>query len=286
MTATTATAGEALASSAPRFDLRSERTSPLLLAKELWAARQLLVILARKEFHVRYRRASFGMLWALGLPLLQSLVMAVVFSHIVRVHNAPHYAVFILSGMTAWIFFVTALSAGSTAIVDNSDLSSKVYFPRLLLPLAQIGTALYGFVITVGILLVLSPILHVGLGLHTLWLIPASVLLIAVAMGFGLVDSALHVYFRDVRYIVSAAVIVWMYVTPIIYPPADVPHALRTVLDINPMTGVVDLFHTATVGALGASPVAVLVSIGWALGLLTLGIALHCRYDRVFTDLL
>lgn len=276
------------ASASASIDLSGEVTSPWRLVAELWEARQLLTILARKEFHVRYRRASFGVLWALALPLLQAAVMAVVFSRVAHIHLPPHfsYGAFVLTAMAPWTYFTVALSVGSTGIVDGSDLSSRVYFPRAVLPLAQVGTALYAYAVTVVIVLVLCPLLHASLGLAVLLVVPTSLLLVALTAGFCLVASALHVYFRDVRYIVSAAMVVWMYLTPVIYPPADAPRTLRSFLDVNPMTGVVDLFHAATVGNAGPLLVPVVISVVWTVGLLAIGFVLHCRYDRVFADLL
>jgi lipopolysaccharide transport system permease protein len=268
----------------PSIDLQGEATSPVRLAKEVWQARQLMVILARKEFHVRYRRAAFGLLWAIGLPLLQSAVMALVFSKVAKIGHAPHYAIFILSGMTAWVYFTAVLTVGSTAVVDGTDISSRVYFPRILMPLVQVVTGLYGFVITLVITLALCPLLGAGLGSSLVILVPGTILLIALTAGFCLVDSALHVYFRDVRYIVTAAVIVWFYVTPIIYPSTDAPHILRSFINLNPMTGVVDLFHAGLLGTSGGLGFPVLVSCLWTVGLLAVGIALHCRFNRVFAD--
>lgn len=268
------------------IDLQGEATSPAHLAKEVWRARELMVILARKEFHVKYRRASFGLLWAIGLPLLQSAVMAVIFSKVAKIGHAPHYAIFILSGMTAWIYFTAVLSPGSTAVVDGTDISSRVYFPRILLPLVQVATGLYGFVITLAITLALCPLLGADLGASLLLLVPATLLLIALTTGFCLVNSAAHVYFRDIRYLVAAAVIVWFYVTPIIYPSTDAPHALRILINLNPVTGVVDLFHQAMVGSAGNLGAPVVISCLWTVGLFALGVGLHCRFNRVFADLL
>ena len=282
--ATRATTTSAAGGRAPSIDLHGEATSPIHLAQEVWRARQLMIILARKEFHVRYRRAAFGLLWAIGLPLLQSAVMAVVFSKVAKIGHAPHYAIFILSGMTAWVYFTAVLTVGSTAVVDGTDISSRVYFPRILMPLVQVVTGLYGFVITLVITLALCPLLGAGLGSSLVILVPGSLLLIALTAGFCLVDSALHVYFRDVRYIVTAAVIVWFYVTPIIYPANDAPHVLRSFINLNPMTGVVDLFHAGLLGTSADLGFPVLVSCLWAVGLLVAGVALHCRFNRVFAD--
>lgn len=287
MTALTSELGERGASSPPLgVDLHGSATGPGRLARAVWAHRELLGILARKEFHVRYRRATFGVLWAVALPVLQSLVLAVVFSKVAHIRHASHYPVFVLSGMAAWLYFSMALSGGSTSIVDGSDLSSRVYFPRILLPLVQVATNLYGLLITVGVLVALSPLLGVGLGAGLVYLVPGVVVLVLVTSGFVLVASALHVYFRDIRYVVSAALMMWMYVTPVIYPPADVHGLLRDAVLANPLTGVVELFHTATVGATVPLAGAVSVSLAWAAALLVAGVALHSRFDRVFADLL
>lgn len=289
MTVTSITQPAGTSHAPPSIDLSGEATSPRQLARELWRGRELLAILARKEFHVRYRRASFGVLWAVAIPLLQSLVMAVIFSKVAHFKTAglPSYGAFVLTGMAPWTYFTIALSAGSTAIVDNTDLSAKVYFPRPLLPLTQVITALYGYVVTIAIVLVLCPFLHASLGVAALLVIPGTLFMVLLASGFALVASALHVYFRDIKYVVSAAFLVWMYVTPVIYPPDDAPRVLRTVIDLNPMTGIVDLFHAATVGHFGYGlGVPLLVTAIWTVGLLTAGVFLQCRYNRVFADLL
>lgn len=268
----------------PSLDLHGEATSPALMARQIWRGRQLLVILARKEFHVRYRRASLGILWALALPLLQALVLAVVFSRVARVHEAVHYGAYVLVGMVGWSFFSMAYGLAGTALVDGTDLSSRVYFPRILQPLAQVASNLYGYVATLVIAVVLCPVLGATLGLRLLWLVPATVVLVATTLGFVLVTCALHVYARDLRYVISAMLMVWLYVTPVVYPSSDVPGILRWVVVVNPLTGVVDLFHAAImpVGLL----VPVCVTAGWTVALLAVGAALHCRFDRVFADLL
>lgn len=268
----------------PSLHLYREATSPLRFGRQVWQARELLVILARKEFHVRYRRATLGILWALALPLLQALVLAVVFSRVARIHQTVHYGAYVLVGMVGWSFFSMAYGLAGTAIVDGTDLSSRVYFPRVLQPLAQVASTLYGYIATLLIAVGLLPVLGAPLGARLLWLLPATALLIATTLGFVLVTCALHVYARDLRYVITAMLMVWLYVTPVVYLPSAVPGILRKVVEINPLTGVIDLFHAAIM------PVGLLVPVGitlaWTVGLLVLGFALHCRYDRVFADLL
>jgi len=272
----------------PHIELRGETTSPKRLFAELWAGRELMIILARKDFQVRYRRASLGIIWAVALPLIQTVVLAVVFSRVAHIRAIPHvnYLMFILSGMTPWMYFSLALPAGSTAVVDGSDMASKVYFPRALLPMSQLVTALYGFAITVAILLVFCPVMGVHLGVVALLVLPGTLLMVSVTCGFVLVISALHVYFRDLRYMVSAALLVWMYATPIVYSANSAPRILRGAIDLNPMTGVVDVFRAATVGHVGPLLVPVLISVTWSLALSGAAMFLHCRFNRVFADLL
>ena len=246
----------------------------------------LLVLLARKEFHVRYRRASFGTLWAVLIPLVQSAMMAVVFSRVAKL-NLPHYPIYMLTGMVAWTYFSAVLNGGGTAIVDNADLSSRVYFPRVLLPLVSVASNLYGLVIMLVIMLGLCPILGVHLGKAVVLLVPAVALMVAFAAGLTMVSSALHVYFRDIRYIITASLLLLLYGSPVIYAP-DSFHSslLRSLLTANPLTGIIDLFHASTVGAGGPMAAALAVSCAWTAGLLAVGIALQSRFDRVFADLL
>lgn len=256
------------------------------LVASVWESRQLLAILARKDFYVRYRRASLGLLWAVGLPLFQALVLALVFSRVIRIHTGTSLAVFVLAGMVGWTYFSNTLSAASTAIVDGSGISTRIYFPRVLLPLVSVVANLYGYAITLVILLVLCPVLGVGLGAGVLWLLPATALVVVLAAGAGLVASALHVYFRDIRYIITAAVIGWFYLTPVFYPLRLAHGFVHAVVVANPVTGVVELLRAATAGVDPRWGWTVVVSVAWSVVLVAIGAGLHRRYNRLFTDLL
>ncbi|MHB8670258.1 MAG: ABC transporter permease [Acidimicrobiales bacterium] len=264
-------------------ELRPEPTTRLALLSELWTSRRLLTMLARKDFFVRYRRATFGGIWAVGLPLLQAVIVAVVFSRVARIHTPTSYAVFVFAGMVAWTYLSATVTTASTSIVDGSDLSTKIYFPRAIFPLVTLGANLFGLVITVIILVAMSAAFGAPLGPRTLLLVPAVVVLVALTAGFSLVLSALHVYFRDVRFLVQAAVLGWFYVTPVIYP-IGLARGLRPWIEANPATGLVELFRAATVGADPGWIVSLWWSLGWTAALLVLALALHRRRDRVFVD--
>jgi lipopolysaccharide transport system permease protein len=268
------------------FQLEGETTPVRVLLKQIWESRGLVAMLARKDFFVRYRRASFGLLWAVFLPLLQAAVLALVFGRVAKIHiSGINYLVFIFSGNVAWSYFSTVFGAGSTAIVDGAGMTAKIYFPRAILPLVSAGSTLYGFIVTVLILIGMCVVTGVDLGPQLLLLIPAIILMTLLAEAFALVFSALHVYFRDMRFIVSAMLTVWFYVTPIIYPLSLVGK-LGTLLHINPLTGIVEMFRAATVGADAHWVSALWWTLGWTVGLLIIAILLHRRFNRVFADLL
>jgi ABC-2 type transport system permease protein len=267
------------------FELRREWVSTRVLLRELRRSWPLLVALSRQNFYVRYRRAALGVLWAVGLPLVQAMVLAFVFSRVLRVGTVEHFAVFVLTGITVWNFFNTSVQAAATSIVDQSSISTRVYFPRMVFPLVAVGANLYGYGLSLLVLLAAAVIDGVGLELGLLWLLPGTGLLLVLTSSLAVLLAGLHVYFRDLRYIVQAAFIAWLYMTPVIY---SVEQAGRygDLLVLNPVTGVVLLFRAAIIGQDAYFVPAILSSIAWTLGLTAIGLVLHRRYDRVFSDLL
>jgi lipopolysaccharide transport system permease protein len=271
--------------SAEGFDLTGTPPPVRTLVRDVWRSRSLLAILARKDFFVRYRRASFGMLWAVGLPVLQAVVLAAVFSKILA-QRAEDYPVYVFSGIVPWSFFAATLSQGSTAVVDNSGLSNKIYFPRAILPLVSVVSSLYGMTISLGILVLMCIGFGVDLGPQVLLIVPGTVLVALLASAFALVNSALHVYFRDIRYLVQASLTVWIYLTPVIFKVEQLPSSLRPVIKLNPMTGMVELFRFATIGASPGWLGSLLITGIWTVVLVLVALQLHRRFDRVFADLL
>ena len=267
------------------FELAGETTPIPELVGDIWRSRSLLGMLARKDFVVRYRRAAFGLLWAVAMPLFQALVVAAVLSKIVRFETGVDYPVFVYSGMVLWTAFSTSLTFASTSIVDAADLSTKVYFPRAVLPLVSVLSNTYGLLVGVLIFLVMAVVTGVSLDIGVLLVIPAVLLTLALTAGFALVFAALHVYFRDMRYLVQAALIVWFYASPVFYP-LRVTKSLRPLLEINPMTGAIELFRAGTIGADQAWGTSVVIAVVWAVGLLLVAAILHRRFNRVFVDLL
>jgi ABC-type polysaccharide/polyol phosphate export permease len=266
------------------FDLRGEHTSLGVLLADVRRSWPLVQVLARKEFLVRYRRASFGVAWALALPLLQATVLAVVLPKFVRFDTGSNYVLFVFAGTTAWTFFAGTLADGTGSIVAAQEISTRVYFPRLLLPLVTVLANLYALLPGV-VVLVAASVLTGDFGPRALWVVPGVGMAALLAGSLAALFSGLHVYFRDVKYLVQAGLLVWFYLTPVIYPLSEVG-GLRPWIEANPAAGVVQLFRAATVGADAGWGTSVAWSAAWSVATLAAAVALHRRHDRVFVDLL
>jgi lipopolysaccharide transport system permease protein len=251
----------------------------------LWRRRPVLLALASKDFRVRYKRASLGVVWAVAMPLLQASVMAFIFSRVGRFGAGASYsyAAYVLAGMTAWFYASMTITSGTTSIVDSSSLTDKVWFPRAVLALVPAVANLITLVISTAIVVVALPILGQPFSPRLLMLVPATALLIAFTIALSLTLSAVYVYFRDTKFMVQAAMLVWFYVTPIVYPP-DALGAAGRWIDFNPLTGIVGLFQRAVVGAPVPSGRAIVVSIATTIVLLAVGVPAQRRHDRLFVD--
>jgi ABC-type polysaccharide/polyol phosphate export permease len=274
----------------PVLDLRGERTRPVALLKDFWAHRDLLTMLARQDYRSRYRSASLGLLWAVMLPMLQGLVIAVIFSHIVGGGRAHFYVPYVIIGATSFSFFSSSLTASSTSIVDSAAIAGRIYFPRLVLPTVTPTANLPGLLISTALALTVS----LSFGQRPGWwllLLPCAILLAwLLVVSLGALLTMIHVYSRDIRYLVQATTLVLFYATPIIYllgkqpgvralPDRLVPFVLA-----NPMTGVVQLFRLAQMGHAAHVGTALIITGGWIVGLLLLTVLAYCRYERVACD--
>lgn len=269
----------------PVLHLTNRPDPPTLWLRDVWRHRETLAMLTRKDFQTRYKRASLGILWAVAVPALQAAVMAVVFSRVIRVGSGAHFAVYVMSGVVAYSYLTASLNPSCSAIVDGANLTDKVWFPRVLLVAVPCFSNIVGLVATLAVLIVVMPFFGAGYGPDLLLLVPAAVFLVAFTTGLAMVLSALHVYFRDVKFLVQAALLVWLYATPILYPQ-HLLGALAPVAAANPLTGIVGVFHLATLGGGGPTTSDLAVSLAVTSVLLVVGAEAQRRYDRLFVDLL
>lgn len=272
------------------LDLAGERTPVRVLLADLWRHRDLLVMLARQDYRSRYRSASLGLAWSVFLPLLQGLVIAVVFSQLIGGGAASVYVPYVVAGVMTFGYLSQSVSAASTSIVDSAGIAGRIYFPRLLLPAIAPSANLPALAISLGI--AEAVVLVAGGGLHaTLPLVVGAVALAwLLAVLAGALLTMLHVYSRDVRYIVQAVLMALFYATPILYflEPRDgiraLPDALVPYVLANPLSGVVQLVRLALTGEAAHVGTAVAVTGGWIVAMAVAVPLVYSRLERVACD--
>ncbi|MDP9181932.1 MAG: ABC transporter permease [Actinomycetota bacterium] len=273
----------------PVLDLRGERTPLGALLRDFWRHRDLVSMLARQDYRSRYRSASLGLVWAVTLPMLQGLVIAVIFSRLVGSGSTKTYIPYVVAGVTAYSTFSSSLSSASTSIVDSAAIAGRIYFPRLVLPMVAPTANLPGLGISTALALAITLALGTGPSLWLLLLPTSIVLSWLLAVSAGALLAMLHVYSRDVRYLVQAGTLVMFYATPIIYALSGdtgraLPAGLRPYVLANPATGLVQLNRLAITGHADYVLPAVLVTLGWVVVLTGLTLAAYCSKERVACD--
>jgi len=229
--------------------IRPSKGWRMLDLRELWAYRELLWVLALRDIKVRYKQTVLGCAWAVIQPFVAMVIFSVIFGRWAKIPSEGYaYPVFVYAGLLPWTFFASVLSGAGSSVVGSVNLITKVYFPRLIVPLAEVGAPFVDFLIASGIMFLLM--LYYGVGWH--WQLLALPLLlfatIFTALGVGTLLSALVVAYRDFRFIIPFLLQVWMYATPIVYPVGIVPGHWRWVLYLNPMAGIIDGFRSAFFG--------------------------------------
>lgn len=253
--------------------------------RDLWRYRELMSFLAWRDIAVRYKQTTIGVVWAVIRPALTLLVF-VAFRRMAGLgQGAVPDAVLVMAAVLPWQFFSSALSELSASLIGNTGLISKVYFPRLIIPLAAIATAFADFLVTLGLLALLMAWYGVVPDARLLAL-PAFVLLAAVlSLGLGLLLAALTVTYRDFRYVVPFAVQMGLFVSPVAFASSQVPERWRQVYALNPMVGIIDGFRWSILGGQAPLDPGFLVSaVALSLGALAVGTWYFRKTERGFAD--
>lgn len=253
--------------------------------RDLWAYRELLVFFVWRDVTVRYKQTVLGLAWAIIQPVFVMVVFSVFFGHLARIpSDGVPYPVFAYSGLVPWMYFSNALSSASNSLVQQERMITKVYFPRLVLPLSATLAGLVDFAIAFSVLLGLM--FYYGI-VPTIAIVslPLFVLLAAAtAWSASLWLSALNVQYRDVRHAISFVIQFWLFATPIAYPTSLVPERWRALYGLNPMAGVVEGFRWALLGT-GQAPGPLLgVSLLSVAALMVGGLFFFKRLERTFAD--
>lgn len=259
--------------------------------RELWEYRELLYFLVWREVKIRYKQAVLGVAWAVLQPFLTMVIFSVVFG---RFANMPSdglpYPVFAYCALLPWQLFTFSLTESSNSVVANQRLITKVYFPRVMMPIAAVGVGLLDFVISFVVLLCLIGFYGAYYGISVgagVWTVPLWALLaMMTALGVGFWLSALNVKYRDIRYTVPFLAQLWFFATPVVYPTSIVPEQWRLVFALNPMVGVVDGFRWALLGSTNAPDATVAISIGAVCVIFVAGLFYFRRMERTFADVI
>jgi len=217
--------------------------------REIWRYRELLYFLAWRDVKVRYKQTVLGFLWAFLQPFTKMVIFSAIFGGLAKIDSEGFpYPIFLYAGLLPWQFFSESLSRSSSSVVGSANLITKVYFPRLIIPLSAIGACLVDFAISFTILIGLMFYYSIPLTLATLLMVPLVALTILAAFGIGCLLSALDVTYRDFRYMIPFVIQIWMFLTPVLYPVKIVPGRWQWLLLLNPLTGIVDAYRSAILG--------------------------------------
>jgi lipopolysaccharide transport system permease protein len=252
---------------------------------ELWAYRELVYFLAWRDVKVRYKQTALGVAWAVLQPFMTMVVFSIVFGRLAGIpSDGVPYPLFAFAALVPWAFFSTALTNAAGSLVSNATLISRVYFPRLAIPVSSVAAAAVDLACALGVFALVAAYFE-RTATPRLLALPLLVAIAGIAaLGVGLWLAALQARFRDVRYLIPVVLQLWLFVTPVAYPTSLVPDRWRTLYALNPMVGVVDGFRSALLGH-AALPV---TSLAWAtivgLALLASGVVFFRRVERTLAD--
>jgi lipopolysaccharide transport system permease protein len=252
---------------------------------ELWAYRELLYFFVWRDVKVRYKQTAVGVLWVVLQPLLTMAVFTLFFGRLAKLpSDGLPYPVFYFAALVPWMYFVYALQNATNVVVENQRMITKVYFPRVVLPLSSVMSGLVDFAI--GLVVLIGVTLYYGIrpGVHVA-LLPAFLLLaILTALGVGLWLSALNALYRDVRYVMPFLLQFWMFASPVAYPSSLMPEKWRWLYGLNPMAGVIDGFRWALTGHGQVPTVSLAVSSAAVLLILFGGLTFFQRMEGTVAD--
>lgn len=249
--------------------------------------RELLFFLVWRDVKVRYKQTVLGAAWAILQPFIAMVIFSIFFGRVAKIpSDGIPYPIFAYSAMVPWLFFANGLNTASNSLVSGAGLIKKVYFPRLVMPIASVLSGVVDFMLAFSVLLLMMMYYHIYPTLNVLWLPLFLLLALATSLGMALWLSAMNVQFRDVRYVVPFLVQIWFFLTPIVYPSSMLPEPWRAVYGLNPMAGVIESFRWALLGVNTAPGSTVVVSALAAVVLLISGAYYFRRMEKTFADVI
>ena len=254
--------------------------------RDLWLYRELVFFMVWRDIKVRYKQTLLGAAWAILQPVLTMVAMYFLFNRVARLptENIP-YPIFSYTALLPWGLFVAALNQGSRSLTSNHNMITKVYFPKLILPLSSVLAGLVDFAVASVILVVLFFYYHVTPAWNLIWSLPLFMLLaIITALGVALWLSAINVKYRDVNYVLPFLTQFWFFATPVAYSAKAISEKWQLVYSLNPMAGVVNGFRWALLGVGNGPDAALWVSVGISLLILVTGLFYFRSMEKTFAD--
>jgi lipopolysaccharide transport system permease protein len=254
---------------------------------ELWSFRDLFGILALRDVKLRYKQTALGVTWVILQPLLSSLIFAAVFGNLAKLPSdgAP-YILFVFAAMLPWNLFAGSLQRAGNSLVGDARLISKVYFPRIIIPIASAAAVLLDFAVACGVMIVLSLLYGVAPSWTWLAVAPLTALVFVVAIGSSLFFSALNVYYRDFSYALPFVIQVWMFGSPLVYSTSLVPPEWQFLYHLNPLAGIIDGFRWALLGNREYPATGLLLAVLGAAAVFLVGVYVFQRVERSFADVI
>jgi lipopolysaccharide transport system permease protein len=254
--------------------------------RDVWVYRELLYFLVWRDLKVRYKQTTVGVAWVVLQPILTTLVFSVFLGMLARVpSDGVPYSIFVFAGLLPWTFLSGALNSSGNSLVGSAHLITKVYFPRILIPIAAIGARLVDFLISFVVLAGMLAFYRMAPTVNLLMLLPLILLVTLLTLAVGLLASASNVRYRDVGVLLPVLVQLWMFASPVVYPLTLVPPRYRTLFSLNPLVGIITGFRSAVLG-LPFEWIPIAVSTAITIVLLVLAIILFRRTERYFADII
>lgn len=258
--------------------------------KDLWKYKELFYILSWRDIKVRYKQTTIGLLWAIIRPFLTMVVFTVVFGNLAGMNNdkSTPYSIVVLAGLLPWQFFSTAFASASESLILNSNLLTKVYFPRLIVPISSIVTNFVDFLISFFILFLLMIYYHYLPSWHVIFLPFFILLTILLSCGVGIYFAVLNVKYRDFRYVTPFIVQIGLYVSPVGFSSNVVPEKWQLIYNLNPMVGIIDGFRWCILGNKADSPLSInfFVSIILIFLILFFSVYKFRKMEKTFADII
>lgn len=256
--------------------------------RDLWIYRELVFFLTWRDLKVRYKQSVLGVLWAIIKPFMAMVVFTIFFGNLAKMpSDGMPYPIWSYTGLLPWEFFAAALSVSARSMLTSGSMVSKIYFPRIIVPLSSVFANLVDFLIAFVILIGMMFFYKITPTINMVWLPAFMLLAVITALGVGLWFSALLVMYRDINYMLPFITQLWMFVSPVVYASSSVPEQWRVLYSLNPMAGVVEGFRWALLGTQQSiSPLMIAISAGISLTLFISGLFFFRRMERVFADMI